>query len=90
MSVQAKCASAPIVPAAIQIPKAMIPTEIESEHASFMMTSKDPCRSDECQSVGKFGIDLGPPLNLISRLVKAGRRQECGGLSSAFSGLAGF
>ena len=63
MSIHAKCASALIAPAAIQIPKAMIPAEIESEHASFMTTSRDPCRSDEYQSVGRFGVDPRPPLN---------------------------
>ena len=67
MNIQAKCAPAPIVPAAIQIPKAMIPTEIESEHASFMMTSKDPCLPDECQSVGKFGIDQVVEMLLVTR-----------------------
>ena len=40
MSIQAKDEAAPIALEAIQSPKAMIPTEIESENASFMMTSK--------------------------------------------------
>jgi hypothetical protein len=39
------------VPAAIQIPKAMIPSEIENENASFMMSSKDLGLSDGCRSV---------------------------------------
>ena len=71
MSIQAKGEPAPIVPAAIQIPKAMIPTEIESEHASFMMTSKG--LSDECQPVSKLRHQPGPPLNLISQLGSAGK-----------------
>lgn len=37
ISIQAEGEPAPIVPAAIQIPKAMIPIEIENENASFMM-----------------------------------------------------
>lgn len=53
MSIQAKGEPAPIVPAAIQIPKAMMPTEIESENASFMMTSKDLRLPDGWQSVSK-------------------------------------
>jgi hypothetical protein len=73
MSIQAKCEPAPILPAVIQIPKAMIPTEIKSENASFMMASKGLCLSDECQPVGKFGIDPGPPLNLICQIAKAGQ-----------------
>ena len=39
MSVQAKGEPAAIVPAIIQMPKAMIPTEIKNENAAFMLTS---------------------------------------------------
>jgi hypothetical protein len=39
MSAQAKGEPAAIVPAAIQMPKAMIPTEIRNENAASMMTS---------------------------------------------------
>jgi hypothetical protein len=53
ISIQGKGEPAPIVPAAIQIPKAMIPTEIEIENASFTMTSKDLCLPDGRQSVSK-------------------------------------
>src|SRR6266545_2537470 len=86
MSIQAKCAPAPIAPTAIQIPKAMIPTEIESEHASFMMTSTHPCLSDECQSVGKFG-DRPRPATQPHQPARKGREGECRGLSFASSGL---
>src|SRR3954453_23452906 len=62
MSIQAKGEPAPIVPAAIQIPKAMITTEIESENASFMMTSRDVCLSDECQPLSKIRRQPGPAI----------------------------
>src|SRR6476660_8076876 len=60
ISIQAQCEPAPIVPAVIQIPKAMIPIEMENENASFMMASKDLCLSDRCQSVSKFRHQPGP------------------------------
>jgi hypothetical protein len=57
MSIQAKDEPAPIALAAIQSPKAMIPTEIESENASFMMTSPKTyaCRINASLSAS-FGI----------------------------------
>lgn len=70
-SIQAKDESAPIALAAIQSPKTMIPTEIESENASFMMTSQKiySCRMKASLSV-RFGIKANEgnlALFLISR-----------------------
>ena len=39
MSAQAKGEPAAIVPATIQMPKAMIPIEIKNENATFMLAS---------------------------------------------------
>src|SRR6476660_791539 len=72
ISIQAKCEPAPIVPEAIQIPKPMIPIEMENETASFMMASKDLCLSDRCQSIRKFRHQPGGlRLDLIIQLSKA-------------------
>jgi hypothetical protein len=40
----------------------MIPTEIESENASSMMTFKDLGLSDECQPLSKFRRQPGPAI----------------------------
>jgi hypothetical protein len=50
-----------MVPAVIQIPKAMIPIEMENEHASFMMASKYLCLSDRCPSVSASTRACDPP-----------------------------
>ena len=71
ISIQAKCEPAPIVPAAIQIPKATIPIEMENENASFMMASKDLYLSDRCPAVSKFRHQPGLPLDLIIQPYKA-------------------
>jgi len=70
ISIHAKCEPALIVPAAIQIPKATIPIEMENENASFMMASKDLCRIDARPSAS-FGINPGLPLDLIIQPYKA-------------------
>jgi hypothetical protein len=46
MSAQAKGEPAAIVPATIQMPKAMIPTEIRNENAASMMTSHSNIRKN--------------------------------------------
>ena len=71
ISIQAQCEPAPIVPAVIQIPKAMIPIEMENENASFMMASKAcACRIDARPSAS-FGINPGAPLDLVIQPSKA-------------------
>ena len=48
MSAQAKGEPAAIVPATIQMPKAMIPIEIRNENAAFMLASI-PKKSVQCE-----------------------------------------
>ena len=48
MNAQAKGELPPIVPAAIQMPKAMIPIEIWNENAAFMLASI-PKKSVQCE-----------------------------------------
>ena len=71
MSIQAKGEPAPIVPAAIQIPKAMIPIEIENDNASFMMTSKDLGLPDGWQPVSK-SASIQAGLGRVLRIASGG------------------